>query len=142
MLQVYLGLILLISYSKLLIRNDQIFLKEPLVLQSVGNTIGKIAKSNESELQNCLSYRSLPYIFEVKSSLFRVGQQMMSSKSHNLERPLTSNTSKSAAHVLFLPLSFLISVCFHAVSNIQLYPTWITFKNLFTKYFAHFLILT
>ena len=45
-------------------------LKEALALQ-VGNARGKIAESNKSELWNHLSFRSLPYIFEVKSSIFR-----------------------------------------------------------------------
>ena len=38
-----------------------------MLLQSIGNARGKTTKSNKSE-----SYRDLPYIFEVKSSLFRV----------------------------------------------------------------------
>ena len=33
--------------------------------------IWNIAKSNKSELWNCLSYRGLPYLFEVRSKTFR-----------------------------------------------------------------------
>ena len=37
----------------------------------VSNAKGNIAKSNKSELWNRLSYRGLPYLFEVRSQTFR-----------------------------------------------------------------------
>ena len=37
----------------------------------VSNVKGNIAKSNKSELWNCLSYLCLPYLFKVRSQTFR-----------------------------------------------------------------------
>ena len=36
----------------------------------VSNVKGNIAKSNKSELRNCLSYKGLPYLFEVRCQTF------------------------------------------------------------------------
>ena len=57
----------------------------------------KILKSNKSELWNCLSYRGLPYFFEVGSKTFRkITKFRGCSSKFSIDRPLTSMTSKTA----------------------------------------------
>ena len=50
---------------------------------------GTIKKTNKSELWNCLSYRGLPYLFEVDSQTFR-----NYSRSHNLKNAHTKHHTK------------------------------------------------
>jgi hypothetical protein len=45
--------------------------------------IWNIAKSNKSELRNCLSYRGLPYLFEVRSQTFRNDCEISRSQPQN-----------------------------------------------------------
>ena len=63
-----------------------------------GNYMRKygIEKSNKSELWNRLSYRGLPYQFEVRSQSFRNDCQISRSQPQNLEADFhsTSTTSK------------------------------------------------
>ena len=49
----------------------------------VNNAKGNIAKSNKSELWNCLSYRGLPYLFEVRSQTFRNDCKILRSQTQN-----------------------------------------------------------
>ena len=51
----------------------------------VSNAKGNLAKSNKSELWNHLSYRGLPYHFEVRSQSFRNDCQISRSQPQNLE---------------------------------------------------------
>ena len=62
----------------------------------VSNAKGNLAKSNKSELWNRLSYRGLPYHFEVRSQSFRNDCQISRSHPQNLEADFhsTSTTSK------------------------------------------------
>ena len=62
----------------------------------VSNAKGNLAKSNKSELWNRLSYRGLPYHFEVRSQSFRNDCQISRSQPQNLEADFhsTSTTSK------------------------------------------------
>ena len=55
-----------------------------------------MAKSNKSELWNRLSYRGLPYLFEVRSQTLRNNCQISRSQPQNLEADFhsTSTTSK------------------------------------------------
>jgi hypothetical protein len=50
----------------------------------VSNAKGKLAKSNKSELWNRLSYRSLSYLFEVRSQSFRNDCKILRSQPQNL----------------------------------------------------------
>ena len=63
---------------------------------------GNIAKSNKSELWNRLSYRGLPYLFEVRSQKFRNDCQILRSQPQNLEAKChsTSTTSKGLSENL------------------------------------------
>ena len=54
-----------------------------ILLYSVRNAKGNIAKSNKSELWNCLSYRGLPYLFEVRSQTFRNNCKISRSQPQN-----------------------------------------------------------
>ena len=79
--------------------------------------IWNIAKSNKSELWNCLSYRDLPYLFEVRSQTFRNDCQILRSQPQNLEanchttsttlKGLSENQKKMSWHstVWCLPIS-------------------------------------
>ena len=49
----------------------------------VSNAKGNIAKSNKSELWNRLSYRGLPYLFEVRSQTFRNNCKISRSQPQN-----------------------------------------------------------
>ena len=49
----------------------------------VSNAKGNIAKSNKSELWNHLSYRGLPYLFEVRSQTFRNDYKILRSQPQN-----------------------------------------------------------
>ena len=49
----------------------------------VSNAKGNIAKSNKSELWNHLSYRGLPYLFEVRSQTFRNNSKISRSQPQN-----------------------------------------------------------
>ena len=62
----------------------------------VSNAKGNLAKSNKSELWNRLSYRGLPYHFEVRSQSFRNDCKSWRSQPQkfNLDFHLTSTTSK------------------------------------------------
>ena len=62
----------------------------------VSNAKGNLAKSNKSELWNHLSYRGLPYQFQVRSQSFRNNCQISRSQPQNLEADFhsTSTTSK------------------------------------------------
>ena len=62
----------------------------------VSNAKGNLAKSNKSELWNRLSYRGLPYHFEVRSQSFRNDCKRWRSQPQkfNLAFHLTSTTSK------------------------------------------------
>ena len=62
----------------------------------VSNAKGNLVKSNKSELWNRLSYRGLPYHFEVRSQSFRNDCQISRSQPQNLEADFhsTSTTSK------------------------------------------------
>ena len=53
----------------------------------VNNAKGCIEKSNKSALWKCLSYRGLPYLFEVRSQTFRNNCKILTSKglSENLK---------------------------------------------------------
>ncbi len=65
----------------------------------VSNAKGNIAKSNKSELWNRLSYRSLPYLFEVRSQTFRNNCKISRSQPQNstsINYHWTSTTSKTA----------------------------------------------
>ena len=64
--------------------------------------IWNIAKSNKSELWNRLSYRGLPYLFEVRSQTFRNDCQISRSQPQNLEADFhsTSTTSKGLSENL------------------------------------------
>ena len=50
----------------------------------VSNAKGNIAKSNKSEIWNCLSYRGLPYLFEVRSQTFCNSCKLSRSQPQNL----------------------------------------------------------
>ena len=62
----------------------------------VSNAKGNLAKSNKSELWNRLSYRGLPYHFEVRSQTFRNECKSWRSqpRKFNLDFHSTSTTSK------------------------------------------------
>ena len=62
----------------------------------VSNAKGNLAKSNKSELWNRLSYRGLPYHFEVRSQSFRKDCKSWRSQRQkfNLDFHSTSTTSK------------------------------------------------
>ena len=62
----------------------------------LSNAKGNLAKSNKSELWNGLSYRGVPYHFEVRSQSFRNDCQILRSQPQNLEADFhsTSTTSK------------------------------------------------
>ena len=62
----------------------------------VSNAKGNLAKSNKSELWNRLSYRGLPYHFEVRSQSFRNDCKSWRSQPQkfNLDFHSTSTTSK------------------------------------------------
>ena len=49
----------------------------------VSNAKGNLAKSNKSELWNRLSYRGLPYFFEVRSQTFRNNCKILRSQPQN-----------------------------------------------------------
>ena len=68
----------------------------------VSNVKGNIAKSNKSELWNCLPYRGLPYLFEVRSQFFRNYCQISRLQPQNLEADFhsTSTTSKGLSENL------------------------------------------
>ena len=60
----------------------------------VSNAKGNIAKSNKSELWNRLSYRGLPYLFEVRSQTsFRNDCQIARSQPQNLEADCHSTST-------------------------------------------------
>ena len=62
----------------------------------VSNAKGNLAKSNKSELWNRLSYRGLPYLFEVRSQTLRNNCQIseVTASKFNLDFHSTSTTSK------------------------------------------------
>ena len=62
----------------------------------VSNAKGNLAKSNKSELWNGLSYRGLPYLFEVRSQTLRNNCQIseVTASKFNLDFHSTSTTSK------------------------------------------------
>ena len=60
----------------------------------VSNAKGIIAKLNKSELSNRLSYRGLPYLFEVRSQTFRNDCQI-SKCSLKILRPIVIRTTTS-----------------------------------------------
>ena len=62
----------------------------------VSNAKGNLAKSNKSELWNRLSYRGLPYHFEVRSQSFRndCKSWRLQPQKFNLDFHSTSTTSK------------------------------------------------
>ena len=58
---------------------------------------GTIKKTNKSELWNRLSYRGLPYFFEVGSQTFKWLQNFeVAASKFNIDHPLTSIVSKMA----------------------------------------------
>ena len=61
----------------------------------VSNAKGNLAKSNKSELWNRLSYRGLPYLFEVRSQTFRNDCQISRSEPQNLEADCHSTSTAS-----------------------------------------------
>ena len=80
--------------SKVMIYLTLLYFKFYCTLVSIAK--GNIAKSNKSELWNRLSYRGLPYHFEVRSQSFRNDCQISRSQPQNLEADFhsTSTTSK------------------------------------------------
>ena len=68
----------------------------------VSNAKGNLAKSNKSELCNRLSYRGLPYHFEVRSQTFRNNCKISRSQPQkfNIDFHSTSTTSKGLSENL------------------------------------------
>ena len=67
-LQLFQKVWLLTSSSKVLIYLNLLYFIFYCTLVSIVK--GNIAKSNKSELRNCLSYKGLPYLFEVRCQTF------------------------------------------------------------------------
>ena len=86
--------------SKVMIYLTFLYLKFYCTLVSIAK--GNIAKSNKSELWNRLSYRDLPYLFEVRSQTIRNDCQISRSQPQNLEADChsTSTTSKGLSENL------------------------------------------
>ena len=68
----------------------------------VNNAKGNLAKSNKSELSNRLSYRGLPYLFEVRSQSVRNDCKIseVTASKFNLDFHSTSTTSKGISENL------------------------------------------
>ena len=79
----------------------------------VSNAKGNIAKSNKSELWNRLSYRGLPYLFEVRSQTLKNNVTLSRSQPQNLtnrghwtsmtSKGPTENLKKCHGIILFFP---------------------------------------
>ncbi len=64
----------------------------------VSNAKGNIAKSNKSELWNRLSYRGLPYLFEVRSQTLKNNITLSRSRHQNLTNRGHSTSMTSKGH--------------------------------------------